>query len=63
MCEMAANLEARDSRSFLTAWRYFEEIEPPKLGHENQNVRRAALELIDDEAGVTAGSEIEVERL
>jgi hypothetical protein len=59
MCEMATHSEALgDRRSFLTAWRYFEEIEPPKLGAENQDVSDAALELLDDETGIRTESEI-----
>lgn len=50
MCEMAALSEASgDRRSFLMSLRYFEEIEPPKLGTENRSTRDAAIELMDDE--------------
>jgi alkylation response protein AidB-like acyl-CoA dehydrogenase len=50
MCEMAAS---GDRCCFLTAWRYFEEIEPPKLGLDNRNVSDAALEILDDEISAT----------
>jgi acyl-CoA dehydrogenase len=61
MCEMAANSEAHgDRRSFLTAWRYFEEIQPPRLGLENQNVNDATLALLDDETSSTTEDEISV---
>jgi acyl-CoA dehydrogenase len=53
MCEMAAQREGTESRDLLSAWRYFEEIEPPKLGFENTDARDAALELVDDEAALT----------
>jgi hypothetical protein len=46
MCEMAASSE--DRRAFLKAWRYLEEIETPRLGAENQDVRVAALELLEE---------------
>jgi alkylation response protein AidB-like acyl-CoA dehydrogenase len=49
MCERALE----DERLALTASRYREEIEPPAIGSEDPKVRRAVLELIDDEAGLT----------
>ncbi len=33
-----------------SAWRYFEEIEPPAFGTEDDNARRGVLELLRDEA-------------
>ena len=33
-----------------SAWRYFEEIEPPAFGMEDDNARRGVLELLKDEA-------------
>ena len=33
-----------------SAWRYFEEIEPPAFGMEDDNARRGVLELLSDEA-------------
>jgi hypothetical protein len=49
MCERTLE----DERLALTASRYREEIEPPAIGSEDPKVRRAVLELIDDEAGLT----------
>jgi hypothetical protein len=50
MCERAAQvLFNGDERQLMTATRYYEELEEPKFGEENQQVCRAALELIDDE--------------
>jgi alkylation response protein AidB-like acyl-CoA dehydrogenase len=49
MCEVAAGSEAGgDRRAFLKAWRYFEEIEPARLGAENRDVRDRALELLEE---------------
>jgi hypothetical protein len=49
MCEVAANPGASgDRRAFLKAWRYFEEIEPARLGAENRDVRDRALELLEE---------------
>jgi hypothetical protein len=40
----------------LTAIRYFEELEAPKLGGEDERVLRAALELVDDEEATDPGA-------
>ncbi len=50
MCEHAAQAYSNgDDRRMLTAIRYYEALEEPKLGAEDQRVCRAALELLDDE--------------
>lgn len=46
MCERAAE----DERFASTAIRFHEEIEPPSIGGEDQKARKAALELVHDEA-------------
>jgi hypothetical protein len=49
MCETAAqSCSNGDDRRLLTATRYFEELEAPRIGAENQQVRRAVLELLED---------------
>jgi acyl-CoA dehydrogenase len=49
LCERAAETHrSGDERPFLTACRYCEEIEPPKIGSENPRVRQSALRLIDE---------------
>lgn len=47
LCELASQTAA-DGRLLLTSLRYFEEIEPPKIGSENRSVSDATLELLDD---------------
>ena len=47
MCEMAALRS--EHRYLLTALRYHEEIEAPRLGTEERSVRDAALSLLNDE--------------
>jgi alkylation response protein AidB-like acyl-CoA dehydrogenase len=50
MCEAAAEAHASgDDRRALTATRYREEIEEPRLGAEDIRVQRAAAELLEDE--------------
>ena len=50
MCEAAASAYSNgDDRRVLTATRYYEEIEEPKLGAEDGRVQRAAFELMEDE--------------
>jgi alkylation response protein AidB-like acyl-CoA dehydrogenase len=50
MCETAAEAHSNgDDRRMLTATRYYEELEEPKLGAEDQRVCRAALELLEEE--------------
>jgi hypothetical protein len=45
----AQGYSAGDDRRVLTALRYYEEIEAPKLGAENSRVQYAASELLEDE--------------
>jgi acyl-CoA dehydrogenase len=53
MCERAGEaIEEGDSRFFLTALRYHEEMESPEIGREDSRVQQAALALIDDEMPV-----------
>jgi alkylation response protein AidB-like acyl-CoA dehydrogenase len=50
LCEAAAEAYANgDDRRLLTATRYYEELEEPKLGAHDERVHRAALELLEDE--------------
>jgi alkylation response protein AidB-like acyl-CoA dehydrogenase len=50
LCESAAQAYSDgDERRWLTAIRYYEELEEPKLGAEDERVHRAALELLQDE--------------
>ena len=50
MCEAAAQAYSNaDDRRMLTATRYYEELEEPRIGAEDERVRRAALELLDDD--------------
>jgi alkylation response protein AidB-like acyl-CoA dehydrogenase len=50
MCETAAQAYSNgDERRMLTAIRYYEELEEPKIGAEDERVCRAALELLDDD--------------
>ena len=50
MCETAAHAHSTgDERRLLTATRYYEELEEPTLGAEDERVRQAALELLEDE--------------
>ncbi len=56
MCEVAAGTDG-DERRVLTAIRYHEELEPSKMGAENDRVRRAALELLEGWAERTLISE------
>jgi acyl-CoA dehydrogenase len=55
MCEVAGGAGG-DERRVLAAIRYFEELERPKLGAEDDRVRRATLELLED--GAWTGREV-----
>jgi alkylation response protein AidB-like acyl-CoA dehydrogenase len=58
LCERAADSDADELR-FLAACRYYEEIDPPKIGGENARVRKASLQLIEgaiDPTPVTCGT-------
>jgi hypothetical protein len=51
LCEAAADAQRSGNPvQAHSAWRYFEEIEPPGLGMEDDNARRGVLELLTDEA-------------
>ena len=57
MCEAAAEATSNgNDLPMLTAIRYFEELEAPKLGGEDERVLRAALELVDDEEATDPGA-------
>lgn len=48
MCEAAMQAHSRGEKlPFLAACRYYEELEPPSIGGESEQVRKAALLLID----------------
>jgi acyl-CoA dehydrogenase len=48
LCEVAVEAHARgEELPFLSACRYYEEIEPPKLGTESQQITNATVSLID----------------
>jgi acyl-CoA dehydrogenase len=49
LCEHATTTTA-DDRLRLSALRYSEELEPPTIGRENEEVRTAALHLLNDES-------------
>jgi hypothetical protein len=49
MCELASRAaSAVSSHCALTALRYFDEIEPPAIGEENEQFRTAAMELLEE---------------
>jgi len=49
LCELTSKVEgAASSHCVLTALRYFEEIEPPAIGAENDEVRYHSLELLEE---------------
>jgi hypothetical protein len=51
MCEVAADAHARgEELPLLAALRYYEELEPPKIGMENERVRKSALAIIELES-------------
>jgi hypothetical protein len=45
-----------DALPARSAWRYFEEIEPPAFGGEDDASRRAMLQLLQEETVLTARS-------
>jgi hypothetical protein len=47
LCEAAGQGDPLQAHS---AWRYFETIEPPGFGAEDDEARRGALELLEEEA-------------
>ena len=51
LCEAASDAQRSGNPvQAHSAWRYFEEIEPPAFGMEDDNARRAVLELLTAEA-------------
>jgi hypothetical protein len=55
LCEAAGNAHRHGNSSPAhSAWRFYEDIEPPALGAENEAARRGVLELLDQEAPQTA---------
>jgi hypothetical protein len=51
LCETAA--VAREQGNSLpahSAWRFYEEIEPPAIGSESDAARKGVLELLEEEA-------------
>jgi len=49
MCETAAHCHSNgDERRVLTATRYYEQLDEPKIGAEDERVRRSAFELLED---------------
>ena len=56
VCEVAGQAyPTGDERRTLTAKRYYEELEFPKIGGEDEQVRRAALEVLEDECSSEPG--------
>jgi len=56
LCEAAA-ASGGDQRQAHSAWRYFEQIEPPSFGTEDQSARRELLAGLQDESVTIARSE------
>jgi acyl-CoA dehydrogenase len=55
LCEAAsAAYQQGDAQSAHSAWRYFEEIEPPSFGAEDQAARRGVLELLEEDQSLSA---------
>jgi alkylation response protein AidB-like acyl-CoA dehydrogenase len=55
LCEAAGDAHGRgDSLPAHSAWRFFEDIEPPTFGAENEVARRGVLELLEEESALTA---------
>jgi len=51
LCEAAGDAQrSGNTVQAHSAWRYFEETEPPGLGMEDDNARQGVLELLTDEA-------------
>lgn len=48
MCEAAAESDSDSERRRLAALRYAEEVDPPRIGEENREVRSASLALLED---------------
>jgi hypothetical protein len=55
LCEAATTADEKgDPRRSHSAWRYFEQIEPPSFGSEDQAARRGLLESLQEEAELSA---------
>ncbi len=55
LCEAATAAEARgDLHQAHSAWRYFEQIEPPSFGVEDEGARKGVMELVEEEARLSA---------
>jgi alkylation response protein AidB-like acyl-CoA dehydrogenase len=55
LCEAAGDAYARGNSSPAhSAWRFYEDIEPPAFGAENEVARRGVLELLEEESMLTA---------
>src|SRR5271165_1993975 len=55
LCEVAGDAHRRgNSLPAHSAWRFYEDIEPPAFGAENEAARRGVLELLEEEALQTA---------
>ena len=55
LCEAAGDAHGRgDSLPAHSAWRFFEDIEPPTFGAENEVARRGVLELLEEESAPAA---------
>ncbi len=55
LCEAAGDAHRRgDPSPAHSAWRFYEDIEPPAFGGENEAARRGVLELLEDETMRTA---------
>ncbi|HEY4933863.1 MAG TPA: hypothetical protein VII23_20045, partial [Terriglobales bacterium] len=55
LCEMAG--DAHRQGNFLpahSAWRFYEDIEPPALGTENEAARRGVMEILTEEVALDA---------
>ncbi len=51
LCEAASDSQPRGNKvQAHSAWRYFEEIDPPAIGTEDGQARSAVLELLEEEA-------------
>lgn len=55
LCEAAGDAQrCGNSLPVHSAWRFYEDIEPPAIGSENDAARRGVLELLDEEVPQTA---------
>ena len=55
LCEAAGDSHSLgNSLPSLSAWRFYEDIEPIALGSENETARRGVLALLEDESMHTA---------